>query len=48
MTIGSAERKQTLNIEQIDRHDPNTEVFSWGCDRNGQLGLGQEHGQKQT
>ena len=30
---------------QIAREDPNTEVFSWGCDRDGQLGLGQEHGQ---
>lgn len=30
---------------QIARDDPNTEIFSWGCDNKGQLGLGdQVHG----
>lgn len=27
-------------VAQIARDDANTEVFSWGCDRHGQLGLG--------
>ena len=29
----------------IEREDMNTEVFSWGNDANGQLGLGNIHGQ---
>jgi len=29
----------------ITRDDPSSEVFSWGCDNSGQLGLGAEHGQ---
>jgi hypothetical protein len=30
--------------DTIERDDPNTEVFSWGCDQSGQLGLGSIHG----
>lgn len=30
-------------VLQIKRDDPNTEVFSWGCDNKGQLGLGIVH-----
>ena len=30
-------------VLQIKRDDPNTEVFSWGCDNKGQLGLGMVH-----
>ena len=40
---------QTLTSDdqcvQIARDDITTEVFSWGCDDQGQLGLGAEHGQ---
>lgn len=50
----SPEKKlDTLDINEpqvetsvlIEREDLNTEVFSWGNDANGQLGLGNIHGQ---
>ena len=37
---------ETLEMDgwdgSIDRADPNSEVFSWGCDKYGQLGLGED------
>lgn len=35
---------QSTKVQQIDRSDPHSEVFSWGCDAAGQLGLGDIHG----
>jgi alpha-tubulin suppressor-like RCC1 family protein len=32
--------EKLAELEKVLRHDPNTEVFIWGSDRNGQLGLG--------
>jgi hypothetical protein len=43
--IAENKLNETLEMDgwdgSIDRADPNSEVFSWGCDKYGQLGLGE-------